>query len=189
MTKRLLEDRARILDLFEVVGILAILALIFSQTAILSNPSLLAGAGALYIALLGAGRRLMRQRRREEEQEEEHERSLRRREKKGIEMALSGGMKPHSDESDSRTTIYNVYGDHAYIDARPESRESDRALDHTPVEERAARNRHLDEFERELDESHRQEEEDETTESDTVRFVREEESGDEREREFELERE
>jgi hypothetical protein len=179
MMKRWFEEKAWILDLLEIIGILAILALILSQTTILSSPTVLAGVGALYIALLGAGRRLMTQRLREEERETERERERERRERererewRERRRAAAMGLPP--EKSDSQTVVYNVYGENAYIDTRPERRErSDRALAHTPVEERAARNRHLDEFEPNRDESRRQEERDEP---------------EGREREFELERE
>ncbi|MFC5366291.1 hypothetical protein [Salinirubrum litoreum] len=194
MMRRWFEEKAWVLDLIEIIGILAILALILNQTAILSAPALLAGVGALYIALLGAGRRLMTQRRREEEREEERERERKKRERERARewrerrRAAEMGLPP--EESDSQTVVYNMYGENAYIDARPERRErSDRALDHTPVEERAARNRNLDDFEPERTESRRPEEEEEPDDRDTIRFVHEEDPEKEREREFELERE
>ncbi|WP_139172778.1 hypothetical protein [Halopelagius longus] len=180
--KRLFEDSTRIFGLFEIVGIFGFLVLLLAQVSVMGIPlSQLAGIGTLYIALFGAFRRLSIQQSREDQHEENPERERRKWEHE-VGLPL--------EESDSQMVVYNVYGENAYIDARQERRErSDRALDHTPVEKRALQNRNLDEFESERAGPHQQDNKEEQTPRETVRFVHEKESEEEREHEFDLERE
>lgn len=190
MMKRWFEDWD--LNLFEIVGILGIIVLLLTQVSVMGIPlSQLAGIGALYIALAGALRRLTNQKYREHQREEKHEQEQgegeEQREMEWRDRVRAEVIGLPLEEFDSQTVIYNVYGENAYIDTKPERRErSDRALDHTPVGERAARNRNLDEFESERGGPHRREDEDEQTQRDTTRFVHGVESEEEREREFEM---
>lgn len=118
MRKSWFEDRARILDLFEIVGILGILVLLLAQVSMMGIPlSQLAGIGALYIALVGTLRRRMDQGYREDQREEKREREREQREwEREMEWrdrvrAEEMGLPP--EESDSQTVVYNVYGENA----------------------------------------------------------------------------
>lgn len=140
-----LDKYRRVLDITEILMILTFLALLLSQKPVMGIPvSQLAGIGALTVTLFAPiRRRLANQKDRED-----------RREKTKDESPLHEG-------SDSHTAIYNVYGENAYIDAKPERREqSDHALNDVSVGERAAHNRSLDEFNSEAEEPERREQSD-----------------------------